>query len=82
MYRTVLAVLIVLRCSLLFGQSPSGPPVSEGERSRAEAEIRQILKDLAVGQRSKVDAKELERFYADESRQLPLLVRYRIGLRS
>ena len=66
MYRTFLAVLIVLRCSLLLGQSPAGPPVSEGERPRTEAEIRQILKDLAVGQRSKVDAKELERFYADE----------------
>ena len=65
MYRTALAVL-VLRCSLLFGQSPAGPPVSKGDQSHAEAEIRQILKDLAVGQLSKPDAKELERLYADE----------------
>src|SRR5215831_20560931 len=70
MYRTVLAVLMVLRCSLLFGQSLAGPPVSKGDQSRAETEIHQILKDLAVGQRSKPDAKELkqqlERLYADE----------------
>jgi ketosteroid isomerase-like protein len=66
MHRTFLAVLIVLRCSLLFGQSPAGPPAPERERWRAEAEIRQILEDLAVGQRSNIDAKELERFYADE----------------
>ena len=38
----------------------------KGDQSRAEAEVRQILKDLAVGQRSKPDAKELERLYADE----------------
>ena len=67
MYRTVLAVLMVLR---LFGQSPAGPPVSKGDQSRAEEEVRQILKDLAVGQRSKPDARELERelerLYADE----------------
>ena len=66
MYRNFFALLIVLRCSLLFGQSPAGVPASEGVRSRAEAEIRQILEDLAIGQRSKVDARELERFYADE----------------
>ena len=66
MYRTVLAVLMVLRCSLLFGQSPASPSVSKGDQSRAEAEIRQIVKDLAVGQRSKPDTKELERLYADE----------------
>jgi hypothetical protein len=66
LYRTVLVVLIVLRCSLLSGQSPAGPPVSKGDQSRAEAEIRQILKDLAVGQRSRPDARELERLYADE----------------
>jgi hypothetical protein len=70
MYRTVLAVLMVLRCSLLFGQSPAGPPVSKGDQSHEEAEVRQILQDLAVGQRSKPDAKELERqlerLYADE----------------
>ena len=66
MYRTVLAVLMVLRCSLLFCQSPAGPAVSKGDQSRAEAEVRQILQDLAVGQRSKADARELERLYADE----------------
>ena len=66
MYRTAVAVVILLRCSLLFGQSPVGPPVSKGDQSRAEAEVRQILKDLAAGQRSKPDARELERFYADE----------------
>jgi len=70
MYRTALAVLMVLQCSLLFGQSPAGLPVSKGDQSRAEAEVRQILKDLAIGQRSKPDAKELERqlerLYADE----------------
>jgi ketosteroid isomerase-like protein len=66
MYRTALAALMVLQCSLAFGQSPAGPPVSKGDQSRAEAEIRQILNDLAVGQRSKADAKELERLYADE----------------
>jgi hypothetical protein len=66
MYRTGLAVLMVLRCSLLFGQSPAGPPVSKGDQSRAEEEVRQILENLAVGQRSKADAKELERLYADE----------------
>jgi hypothetical protein len=48
MYRTALAVLMVLQCSLLFGQSSAGPPVSKGDQSRAEAEVRQILKDLAV----------------------------------
>ena len=70
MNRTVLAVLMVLRCSLLFDHSPAGPPVSKGDQPHAEAEVRQILKDLAVGQRSKPDAKELEqqleRLYADE----------------
>ena len=70
MCRTVAAVWVVLRCSLLFGQSPAGPAVSKGDQSRGEAEIRQIVKDLAVGQRSKPDAKELEqqleRLYADE----------------
>jgi hypothetical protein len=44
--------------------------MSEGDQSRAEAEVRQILKDLAVGQLSKADTKELERqlnrIYADE----------------
>jgi ketosteroid isomerase-like protein len=64
MYRTALAVLMVLRCSLLFGQSLAG--VSQGDQKRAEAEIRQIVNDLAAGQRSKADAKELERLYADE----------------
>jgi hypothetical protein len=66
MYRTGLAVLMVLRCSLLFGQSPAGPPVSKGDQSRAEAEVRQLLKDQAVAHRSTPDAKELERLYADE----------------
>ena len=65
MYRTVLAVLVVLRCSLLFGQSPSGPSVSKGDQSRAEAEVRRLFEDMA-GNRSKPDAKELERLYADE----------------
>jgi ketosteroid isomerase-like protein len=64
MYRTALAVLIVLRCSLSFGQSPAA--VSQSDQKRAEAEIRQIVNDLAAGQRSKADAKELERLYADE----------------
>jgi hypothetical protein len=66
MYRTVLAVLLVLRCSLLFGQSSAGSPAPKGDQSSAEAEVRQILKNLAAGQRSKPDAKELERLYADE----------------
>ena len=70
MYRTVLAIVMVLRCSLLFGQSPAGAPVTKGDQSRAEAEVRQILKDLAVGQLSRPGAKELERqlerIYADE----------------
>jgi hypothetical protein len=66
MNRTALVVLMVLRCSSLFGQSPACPPVSKGDQSRAEAEVRQIVKDLAVGQRSKPQAKELERLYADE----------------
>ena len=65
MYRTALAVVILLQCSSLLGQSPAGPPVSKGDQSRAEAEIRQLLKDLAPGS-SKSDAKELERLYADE----------------
>src|SRR5215831_4823874 len=65
MYRTGLAVLMVLRCSLLFGQSPSGPSVSKGDQSRAEAEVRRLFEDMA-GNRSKPDAKELERLYADE----------------
>ena len=64
MYRTALAVLTVLRCSLLSGQSPAA--VSQGDQKRAEAEIRQIVNDLTAGQRSKADAKELERLYADE----------------
>ena len=67
---TALAVLMVLQCSLLFGQSSAGPAVSKGDQSHAEAEVRQILQDLAVEQRSKPDAKELERqlerLYADE----------------
>jgi Domain of unknown function (DUF4440) len=50
----------------LFGHSPAGPTVSKDDQSRAEAEVRQIVEDLAVGQRSKPDAKELERLYADE----------------
>src|SRR5262249_1957564 len=62
----VLGILLVLRCSLLFGQSPASPAVSKGDQPRAEAEIRQIVKDLAVGQRSKPDPKELDRLYADE----------------
>lgn len=70
MYRTVLAVVMVLRCSLLFGQSPAGAPLSKDGESRAEAEVRQIVKDLAVAQRSKPDPKELgrhlDRLYADE----------------
>jgi hypothetical protein len=66
MYRTALAVVIVLRFSLLFGQSPAGPPASKGDQSRAEAEVRQLLKDLAPEPGSKPDAKELERLYADE----------------
>ena len=66
MNRTALAVVIVLRCSLLFGQSPPGPPVSNGGQSRAEAEVRQLLKDLSPVPGSKPDAKELERLYADE----------------
>ena len=66
MYRTALAVLMVLQGSLLFGQSSAAPQVSKGDQSRAEAEVRQLLKDLAVGQLSKPDAKELERLYADE----------------
>jgi hypothetical protein len=65
MYRTALAVLMVLRCSLLFGQSPADPPVSKGDQSRAEAEVRQLFEDSARN-RSKPDAKELERLYADE----------------
>ena len=66
MYRPVLAVLMVMQSSLSFGQSPTAPPTPTGDRARAEAEIRQILNDLAVGQRSKADAKELELLYADE----------------
>ena len=66
MYRTALAVVIVLRCSLLFGQSPAGPPSAKGDQSRAEAEVRQLLMDLAGAQSSRPDAKELERLYADE----------------
>ncbi|MFN7937104.1 MAG: nuclear transport factor 2 family protein [Bryobacteraceae bacterium] len=53
MYRTALAIIILLPCSLL-GQS------------HAEAEIRLLLKDLAAGQSSSADAKQLERLYADE----------------
>jgi len=49
MYRTALAIGIGLRCSFLFGQSPAGPPGSQGDQSRAEAEVRQLLKDLAPG---------------------------------
>jgi hypothetical protein len=65
MYRTALAVVILLPCSLL-SQSPAGLPVPKGDQSRAEAEVRQLLKDLAGGQSSRGDAKELERLYADE----------------
>ena len=64
--RTVFAVLMVLRCSLLFGQSSAGPPVSKGDQSRAEAEVRRFLEDIVVEHRSKPDAKELDRLYADE----------------
>jgi ketosteroid isomerase-like protein len=64
MYRTALVVWVALRCSLSFGQSPAA--VSQGDQKRAEEEIRQIVNDLAAGQRSKADAKELERLYADE----------------
>ena len=46
--------------------SPGAPPVSKNDQSRAEGEVRQLLKDLAVGHRSNGDAKELERLYADE----------------
>jgi ketosteroid isomerase-like protein len=46
------------------GQSPAA--VSQGDQKRAEAEIRQIVNDLTAGQRSKADAKELDRLYADE----------------
>jgi hypothetical protein len=65
MYRTALGVVILLPC-LLFSQSPAGLPVPNGDQSRAEAEVRQLLKDLSAGQGSKADAKELERLYADE----------------
>jgi len=65
MYRTALAVVILLPCSL-FSQSPAGLPEPKSDQSRAEAEVRQLLKDLAGGQSSKADAKELERLYADE----------------
>ena len=64
MYRTALAVVILLPCSL-FSQSPAGLPVPKSDQSRAEAEVRQLLKDLAPGS-SKPDAKELGRLYADE----------------
>jgi hypothetical protein len=66
MSRTVVAVVVMFGSSSSFGQSPAGPAVSKGDQSRAEAEIRQIVKNLAVGQRSKADATELERLYADE----------------
>src|SRR5262249_19903404 len=66
MYRNALVVAIVLRCSFLCGQSPAGPTVPTGGQSHAEAEVRQLLKDLAAGQSSKPDAKELDRLYADE----------------
>jgi hypothetical protein len=66
MYRTVLAVLMVLPCSVLFGQSPANPPVSKGDQSRAEAEVRRFLEDIVVEHLSKPDTKELERLYADE----------------
>ena len=66
MCRIALAVLMVLPCSLVFGQSPAGAPVSKSEQPRAEGEVRQLLKDLAVGHRSNGDAKELVRLYADE----------------
>src|SRR5215831_14623518 len=57
---------MVLRCSLLFGQSSAGPPVSKGDQSRAEAEVRRFLADIVVEHRSKPDVKELDRLYADE----------------
>jgi ketosteroid isomerase-like protein len=66
MCRIALAVVTALRCSLLLGQSPAGAPASTAEQSRAEAEVRQLLKDLSAEQGSKGDAKELERVYADE----------------
>jgi uncharacterized protein DUF4440 len=66
MYRTVLVVLRVLPWALLVGQSPANAPVSTSDQSGAEREVRQLLKDLAVEHRSKGDAKELERLYADE----------------
>ena len=66
MYRIALAALMVLPCSFVSGQSPAGPPASKSDQSRAEGEVRQLLKDLAVGHRSNGDAKELERLYADE----------------
>ena len=65
MYRTAVAIVILLPC-LLFSQSPADSPEPKGDQSRAEAEVRQLLKDLAGGQSSKADAKELERLYADE----------------
>jgi hypothetical protein len=61
MYRTVLTVAMVLRCSLSFGQSTACTPVSNGDQSHAEAEVRQFFEDI-----SKADAKELEQLYADE----------------
>ena len=66
MYRTVVAVLMVLPWSLLLGQSPTGSRVSKSGQSTAEGEVRQLLQDLAVGHRANGDAKELERLYADE----------------
>jgi hypothetical protein len=70
MYRTVLAVLMVLRCSLLFGQSSAGSSVSKGDELRAEAEIRQILRDLAAGQRSKPYANESGSTLMSSQRQM------------
>jgi len=66
MYRTALAVAIVLRCSFLFGQVSPSAPASKGDQSRAEVEVRQLLKDLTPVPGSKPDARELDRLYADE----------------
>ena len=66
MSQTALAVAIVLRCSLLLGQSPAVPPVVKSDQPSAEAEVRQLLKDLAGAQSSRPDPKELDRLYADE----------------
>ena len=46
MYRTAVAIVILLPC-LLFSQSPADSPEPKGDQSRAEAEVRQLLKDVA-----------------------------------